>query len=127
MSGIAGSTNAGSRLARFDRNRLLPVADGLAVAVAVSLPWSTSATEILVWAWFVGAHPHARPGCAAARAADAGRRSAGAAVCAGAVRDALGVRRAVQGAARRLERLLQAAVHSALHPAFPPLASAPAG
>lgn len=61
MSGIAGSTNAGSRLARFDRNRLLPVADGLAVAVAVSLPWSTSATEILVWAWFVAFIPTLDP------------------------------------------------------------------
>jgi O-antigen ligase len=39
--------------ARFDRNRLLPVADGLAVAVAVALPWSTSAAEILVWVWLV--------------------------------------------------------------------------
>ena len=29
----------------FDRTRLAPIADGLAVAVAVSLPWSTSATS----------------------------------------------------------------------------------
>ena len=33
--------------------RLAPFADGLAVAVAVSLPWSTSATSILVVAWLV--------------------------------------------------------------------------
>jgi len=38
---------------RFDRMRLAPLADGLAVAVAVSLPWSTSATSILVVAWLI--------------------------------------------------------------------------
>lgn len=33
---------------RLDRTRLAKIADGLAVAVAVSLPWSTSATSILL-------------------------------------------------------------------------------
>ena len=33
--------------------RLARLADGLAVAVAVSLPWSTSATSILVVAWLI--------------------------------------------------------------------------
>lgn len=38
---------------RFDRMRLSPIADGLAVAVAVSLPWSTSATSILAAVWLI--------------------------------------------------------------------------
>lgn len=37
----------------FDRKRLVDTADWLAVAVAVSLPWSTSATSILVAAWLL--------------------------------------------------------------------------
>lgn len=37
----------------FDRMRLARLADGLAVAVAVSLPWSTSATSILVVVWLI--------------------------------------------------------------------------
>lgn len=37
----------------FDRALLARVADGLAVAVAVSLPWSTSATLVLVVVWLV--------------------------------------------------------------------------
>lgn len=36
---------------RLDRERLTRVSDGLVVAVAVSLPWSTSATAILLVAW----------------------------------------------------------------------------
>jgi len=34
------------------RKRLATVADVLAVAIAVSLPWSTSVTGILVGLWF---------------------------------------------------------------------------
>ena len=34
------------------RKKLATVADILAVAIAVSLPWSTSATGILVGLWF---------------------------------------------------------------------------
>lgn len=41
----------------FDRARLIPVADWLAVALVASLPWSTSATGILVVAWLVVALP----------------------------------------------------------------------
>jgi hypothetical protein len=37
----------------FDRHRLARVTDGAAAAVAASLPWSTSATGILVAIWFV--------------------------------------------------------------------------
>ncbi len=37
----------------FDRPGLARVADGVAAAVAVSLPWSTSATGILTAVWFV--------------------------------------------------------------------------
>ena len=42
---------------RFDRARLARIADGLAVAVAVSLPWSTSATGILVVLWLLALIP----------------------------------------------------------------------
>ena len=41
----------------FDRTRLAPIADGLAVAVAVSLPWSTSATSILIVLWLIAVLP----------------------------------------------------------------------
>jgi O-antigen ligase len=37
----------------LDRARRARIADGLAVAVAASLPWSTTATGILIAAWFV--------------------------------------------------------------------------
>ena len=36
-----------------NRVRLAPIADGLVTAVAVSLPWSTSATGILVVLWLI--------------------------------------------------------------------------
>lgn len=38
---------------RFDRARLAHSADALAVAVAVSLPWSTSATGVLIVIWLL--------------------------------------------------------------------------
>ena len=41
----------------FDRERWARLADGLAVALAVSLPWSTSATGILVALWLVALVP----------------------------------------------------------------------
>jgi O-antigen ligase len=41
----------------FDRARLRQVADWLAVAVAASLPWSTTATEILLGLWLVALLP----------------------------------------------------------------------
>jgi len=39
------------------RARLIPVADGLVAAIAVSLPWSTSATGILVGLWLLALLP----------------------------------------------------------------------
>lgn len=41
----------------FDRDRLQPIADGLAVALAVALPWSTSLTGILSVLWLVAVLP----------------------------------------------------------------------
>lgn len=41
----------------FDRGRLARIADGLVVAVAVSLPWSTSATGILIALWLLAFIP----------------------------------------------------------------------
>jgi O-antigen ligase len=45
----------------FDREKAARLADMLAVAVAVSLPWSTSATGILVVAWLIVALPALEP------------------------------------------------------------------
>jgi hypothetical protein len=42
---------------QFDRAKLAGVADGLVVAVAVALPWSTSATGILVVLWLIALIP----------------------------------------------------------------------
>jgi len=44
-------------LADLRRTALPPAADGLAVAVAASLPWSTSATGILVALWLLASLP----------------------------------------------------------------------
>ena len=44
-------------LAGFDRSRWMAVVDWLTVAVAVSLPWSTTATDILVVGWLVAVLP----------------------------------------------------------------------
>ena len=41
----------------LDRARLLRAADGLVVAIAVSLPWSTSATGILLVLWLLALIP----------------------------------------------------------------------
>jgi hypothetical protein len=41
----------------FNRVHWTRLADGLAVALAVSLPWSTSATEILAWLWLFAVIP----------------------------------------------------------------------
>jgi O-antigen ligase len=42
---------------RLDKSRLARLADGLAMAVAVSLPWSTSATAILMVLWLFAILP----------------------------------------------------------------------
>jgi O-antigen ligase len=41
----------------FDRTRWARIAEGLAVAVAVSLPWSTSAAAILITLWLLAVLP----------------------------------------------------------------------
>jgi O-antigen ligase len=45
----------------FDRARLARTADGLAVALAVSLPWSTSATGIFAVLWLIALIPTLEP------------------------------------------------------------------
>jgi O-antigen ligase len=49
-----------SRANAFDNVKLARIADGLVVAVAVSLPWSTSATAILVVVWLLTLIPTIR-------------------------------------------------------------------
>ena len=44
-------------LSVFDRTRWTAVIDWLAVGVAVSLPWSTSVTAILVTLWILAVLP----------------------------------------------------------------------
>jgi O-antigen ligase len=44
----------------FDRQRLTKLADGLAVALVVSLPWSTTATGVLVVLWLLAVLPTLR-------------------------------------------------------------------
>jgi O-antigen ligase len=44
-------------LAGFDRSRWMAVIDWLAVAVAMSLPWSTSATSVLAFLWLAAVLP----------------------------------------------------------------------
>src|SRR5665647_35621 len=46
-----------SILNRFDAARLARLTDGLAVAVAASLPWSTSATGVLIVLWLIALIP----------------------------------------------------------------------
>jgi O-antigen ligase len=40
-----------------DRERMIRLAHGLAVAYAISLPWSASATSILVVCWLIALIP----------------------------------------------------------------------
>jgi O-antigen ligase len=49
--------SAPSLASRFDRTGLARTADALVVAVAVSLPWSTSATSILLVLWLLALIP----------------------------------------------------------------------
>lgn len=46
-----------STVSLLNRTRLAKIADGLAVAVAVSIPWSTSATSILLVPWLLALIP----------------------------------------------------------------------
>src|SRR5580692_8536062 len=41
----------------FDPTKLAKIADGLVVAIAVSVPWSTSATSILLVLWLIALIP----------------------------------------------------------------------
>jgi hypothetical protein len=41
----------------FDRARLARVSDWLAVGVAIAMPWSISATQILTAAWLIALVP----------------------------------------------------------------------
>src|SRR5262249_56472969 len=52
-SGDCSAVNDGPRPMTLDRVRLAALADYLAAAVVISLPWSTSATSILVAMWVV--------------------------------------------------------------------------
>src|SRR5690242_13666019 len=52
-----------SRLACFDRSSLTTFADWAAVAVAVALPWSTSAVGIAIALWLVLLLPTLDPAC----------------------------------------------------------------
>ena len=49
--------NAATAIDDFRRDALPRIADGLAVAVAASLPWSTSATGILIALWLLAMLP----------------------------------------------------------------------
>jgi O-antigen ligase len=51
------TTMTNLRAGALDRRAVEPVADWLAVAVAVSLPWSTTATGILVVLWLIAVLP----------------------------------------------------------------------
>ena len=49
--------SATSRAIAFDRKRFLNLADWMAFGVAISLPWSTSATSILIALWLIAVLP----------------------------------------------------------------------
>ena len=54
---MTGQTQEASTFRAFDRERLARFSDWVAVALAASLPWSTSATGILVVVWLITALP----------------------------------------------------------------------
>ena len=54
---MTASADRGRLLSWPTRSRQMLIADVLATAFAVALPWSTSATEILVWLWLIAAVP----------------------------------------------------------------------
>jgi len=59
---VGSMAGAGGRWAKtFDRARLARLADGLAGAVAVSIPWSTSATSLFLGLWLLALLPTLRP------------------------------------------------------------------
>ena len=107
-----------ARIELFDRARLRRAADGLMIAVAVSLPWSTSATGILLVIWLLAVLPTTTAGEFAAR--DIGRawRPAGFAVSARRRRHGLG-RRHVARALARAQFIFQASGNSYFTRAIP--------
>jgi O-antigen ligase len=54
---VSGRISSLPMLAAFDRSRWLTVVDWLAIAVAVSLPWSTTVTDVLVVLWLLALLP----------------------------------------------------------------------
>lgn|SRR6185312_139727 len=54
---MENAQNGKTSAALFDRRRLSRIADGLVIAVAISLPWSTSATSILTALWLAALLP----------------------------------------------------------------------
>ena len=113
----------GSWLRGLNVERQTRIADGSAAALAISLPWSTSATSLL--RAFVVDRGHSAAGSddPAAGDFDACRRVSGAALGSGCHRHAVGGRRAVQGTARRAELVPQTAFHSAADDPVPPFHS----
>jgi len=57
MKPLSEGPSAMRHSAWFDRRRLSTAADWIAIALVASLPWSTSATGILVVAWLLAALP----------------------------------------------------------------------
>ena len=60
MTPTSNNATSNPRVIGFDRQRFVDAADWLMVAVAVSLPWSTSATAILVVVWLAAVIPTLR-------------------------------------------------------------------
>jgi O-antigen ligase len=58
---MQNAISSNPRASWLDRHRLSRIADGLVVAIAVSLPWSTSATGILVVLWLLALLPTCEP------------------------------------------------------------------
>jgi len=54
---MADVANTNFFVRAFERARLAEVADWLAVGVAVTLPWSTSASQILIALWLLALVP----------------------------------------------------------------------
>ena len=104
-------------LAGFDRSRWTAVVDWLAVGVAVSLPWSTSATDILVALWLVAVLPTLELPSLRRELSTAAAYLPVLLVAARRRRHAMG-RRQLGRASRRPEQIPPAAVHSAAAAAF---------
>ena len=112
-----------SILSGFDRARWCLAADAFAAGVAVFVPWSTTLTEIFVVLWLVAFLPTlflpvADIRRSARRLAQPGRLLADCPLRAGGDRHAVGGRRIVGGASRRLRKISAADAYSAAARAF---------